>query len=387
MTPRPKVVVAPNPFKGSLGSPAVARAMAAGVRDVRPGVDVLELPVADGGEGTTEALVAAGGGETASVTVDGPLGEPVMATFGLLDGGATAVVELAASSGLPLVPPDRLDPRAASTYGFGQLLEEARRRGARRIIAGVGGSATNDGGAGMAQALGYRLLDAAGRDLPRGGAALAALDRIDAEGVDPAWRDVDVEVAVDVTNPLCGEQGATAVYGPQKGATPEMVLELDRALGQLARAMGGGVATTPGAGAAGGAGAGLLYFLGARLRRGAPLVVEAAGLDRALPGAAAVLTGEGRVDGQSIFGKGPIEVAHRAAAAGVPVALVTGGLGPDWELVLHEGVAVVEPLAEGLPLAERLARTPELLRAAAARAVVRLEELSRSTGRDRGRSC
>jgi glycerate kinase len=377
-----RVVVAPNPFKGSLGAPAAARAMAAGVRDVRPGADVIELPVADGGEGTTEALVAAGGGELAGVTVEGPLGEPVTATIGLLDGGATAVVELAASSGLPLLPPDRLDPRAASTYGFGQLLEEARRRGARRIIAGIGGSATNDGGAGMAQALGYRLLDPGGHELPRGGAALAALDRIDARGVDPAWRDVAVEVAVDVTNPLCGEEGASAVYGPQKGATPEIVGELDRALEQLARVMGGDVATTPGAGAAGGAGAGLLYFLGARLRRGAPLVVEAAGLDRALAGATAVLTGEGRVDGQSVFGKGPVEVAHRAVAAGVPVALVAGGLGPGWERVLDEGVAVVEPLAEDLPLADLLARAPELLRAAAGRALARLDGR-----RDRPRSC
>ncbi|HYZ00990.1 MAG TPA: glycerate kinase, partial [Candidatus Binatia bacterium] len=310
------------------------------------------------------------------------LGEPVTATIGLLDGGATAVVELAASSGLPLLPPDRLDPRAASTYGFGQLLEEARRRGARRIIAGIGGSATNDGGAGMAQALGYRLLDPGGHELPRGGAALAALDRIDARGVDPAWRDVAVEVAVDVTNPLCGEEGASAVYGPQKGATPEIVGELDRALEQLARVMGGDVATAPGAGAAGGAGAGLLYFLGATLRRGAPLVVEAAGLDRALPGATAVLTGEGRVDGQSVFGKGPVEVAHRAVAAGVPVALVAGGLGPGWERVLDEGVAVVEPLAEDLPLADLLARAPELLRAAAGRALARLDGR-----RDRPRSC
>jgi glycerate kinase len=385
--PAPRVVVAPNPFKGSLGAPAAARALAEGVRDAWPGAIVLELPVADGGEGTTEALVAAGAGELATATVEGPLGQPVEATLGLLDGGRTAVVELAASSGLPLVPADRLDPRVTSTYGFGQLLEEARRRGARRIIAGIGGSATNDGGAGMAQALGFRLLDAAGRDLPRGGAALAALERIDGASVDPDWRDVEVEVAVDVTNPLCGDAGASAVYGPQKGATPEMVGELDRALGRLAEVVGDEVAMTPGAGAAGGAGAGLLYFLGARLRRGAPLVVDAAGLDGALPGAAAVLTGEGRVDGQSVFGKGPVEVAHRARAAGVPVALVAGGLGPDWERVLGEGVTVVEPLAQGLPLPELLARAPELLRAAAARAVSRLEARPGSDVRDASRSC
>ncbi len=182
-------MAAPNPFKGSLGAPAAARAIALGIRDACSEAEVVEVPVADGGEGTVEALVAARAGELVTVTVEGPLGEPVEATYGLID-PTTAVVELAASSGLSLVPPERRDPRSTSTYGFGQLLEAARRRGARRIIAGVGGSATNDGGAGMAQALGFRLLDAEGRDLPRGGAALARLARIEAGGVDPGWREV-----------------------------------------------------------------------------------------------------------------------------------------------------------------------------------------------------
>jgi glycerate kinase len=263
-----------------------------------------------------------------------------------------------------------------STYGFGQLLDEARRRGARRIIAAVGGSATNDAAAGMAQALGYRLLDAAGDELPRGGAALSRLAWIDPSGVDPSWEEVDVEVAVDVTNPLCGPDGASAVYGPQKGATPEMVGELDAALATFGRVIGQDIAETPGAGAAGGAGAGLMVFLGARLRRGAPLVVEAAGLEGALIGARVVLTGEGRVDRQSAFGKGPVEVARRAAAARVPVILLAGGLGEGWEAVLDEGVTIVEPLAGPehgpLTMGEMMTRAPQLLRSAAARGLRRL---------------
>ncbi len=368
----PPIVVAPNPFKGSLGAPAAARAIASGVRDVLPQAEIRELPVADGGEGTVEALVAALDGEFHEVEVEGPLGDPVIAVYGTAEQGRLAIVELAASSGLPLIPSERLDPRRASTYGFGQVLEAARRRGARRILAGIGGSATNDAGAGMAQALGYRLLDADGREVPRGGAALARLRRIDASAVDPDWASVSVEVAVDVTNPLTGPEGATAVYGPQKGATDAVLVELESALQQFARLLPEGLAGTPGAGAAGGAGAALLFFLHADLRRGAPLVVEAAGLRSALAGAALVLTGEGRVDGQTVFGKGPIEVAHRAREAGVPVALLAGTLGPGWQAVLDEGVTVVEEVSAGIPLDQAMREAPALLRAAAARAVTAL---------------
>ena len=368
----PRVVIAPNPFKGSLGAPAAARAMAAGVRDVLPDAEIRELPVADGGEGTVEALVAALDGELQEVEVEGPLGDPVVAVYGTADQGRLAIVELAASSGLPLVPRESLDPRRASTYGFGQVLEAARRRGARRILAGIGGSATNDAGAGMAQALGYRLLDAKGRQLPRGGAALARLRQIDASAVDPGWASMVVEVAVDVTNPLTGPQGATAVYGPQKGGTGTVLMELEDALVHFAGFLPPGLAETPGAGAAGGAGAGLLFFLHARLRRGAPLVAEAAGLRSALAGANLVLTGEGRVDGQTVFGKGPIEVAHYAAEAGVPVALLAGTLGPGWPVVLEEGVTLVEEVSAGVPLDQAMREAPALLRAAAARAVAAL---------------
>jgi glycerate 2-kinase len=353
-----KVVAAPNPFKGSLGAPAVARAIAEGVRAALPEAQVAEIPVADGGEGTVEALVAARHGELLTQQVEGPLGEPVEATFGLIDGGTTAVLELAASSGLPLVPVEKRDPRVTSTYGFGQLLQAARSRGVRRMIAGIGGSATNDGAAGMAQALGFRLLDERGQELPHGGAALARLARIDASQVDRGWREIEMEVAVDVTNPLCGPEGASAVYGPQKGATPEIVDELDRALARFGeivkRDLGVEVADLPGAGAAGGAGAGLVAFMGARLERGAPLVIDAAGLSEALAGAGLVFTGEGRVDAQTAYGKGPAEVAARAAAAGVPVVLVAGGLGDGWERVLEAGVSAVVPVCEGAATVEEL---------------------------------
>ena len=375
--PAPRVVVAPNPFKGSLGAPAAAAAIAAGVHDALPDAEVIEVPIADGGEGTVEALVAAGGGELVPVEVEGPLGEPVTALFGRLDGGRTAVVELASSSGLPLVPDHLRDPRRASTYGFGQLLDAARRGGARRIIAAVGGSATNDGGAGMAQALGFRLLDDHGRDLPRGAAALPRLARIDDSGVDPAWAQVEVEVAVDVMNPLSGPAGATAVYGPQKGVAGEMVEELDAALLRLGRLLPPDVATTPGAGAAGGAGAGLLAFVGAKLRRGAPLVIEAAALEQALEGAVAVVTGEGGVDRQTVFGKGPIEVALRARAADVPVALLAGTLGEGWESVLDEGISIVEEIGTGLSIEQSMQDTPRLLRLAARRVMAKVVRLRR----------
>jgi glycerate kinase len=345
-----KIVVAPNSFKGSLSASQAAAAIARGVRQARPDAEVVEIPVADGGEGTVEALVSARQGTYRTVEVEGPLGDPVQATYGLVDGGATGVIELASASGLTLIPLDRRDPRRASTYGFGQLLDTVRRHGVASMIAGIGGSATNDGGAGMAQALGYRLLDASGRDLPRGGAALARLERIDSSGFDPGWRSISVMVACDVTNPLTGPQGASHVYGPQKGADEAAVLELDRALARLAeiveREMGKEVAEIPGAGAAGGAGAGLIAFLGARLLPGAPLVVEASGFDEALAGARLVITGEGRVDAQTAYGKAPGEVARRARASGIPVLLLAGSRGPGWESLSSMGVDSIVTLAE-----------------------------------------
>jgi glycerate 2-kinase len=346
-----KVLVAPNEFKGSLTAVQAAASIARGVREAFPDADVIEIPIADGGEGTVEALVKAHRGGLRAVDVEGPLGDPVRATYGLIESGRTAVVELASASGLTLIAPERRDPRLTSTYGFGQLLEAARKEGVDKVIAGIGGSATNDGGAGMAQAIGYRLLDATGRDLPRGGAALLQLDRIDPSGLDPRWRSVMVMVASDVTNPLTGPTGASFVYGPQKGADQEMVKLLDRALAHLAdvieRDLRKRVADLPGAGAAGGAGAGLIAFLDASLVPGAPLVVEASGFDRELPGANLVITGEGRVDSQTAYGKAPGEVARRARAAGVPVLLLAGSKGPGWESMKELGVSGVVTLADG----------------------------------------
>jgi glycerate kinase len=345
-----KVVVAPNAFKGSLTASQAATAIARGVREALPDAEVVEVPVADGGDGTVEALVSANRGEYRSVEVQGPLGDLVAAQYGLIDSGRTGVVELATASGLTLISSDRRDPRRTSTYGFGQLLQAVRRDGALEVIAGIGGSATNDGGAGMAQALGYRFLDSHGRDLERGGAALARLERIDSSGFDHRWSLVKVRVACDVTNPLTGPRGASAVYGPQKGADPQMVQELDAALGRLAavieRDLGKRVADIPGAGAAGGTGAGLVAFLDAELVPGAPLVVEAAGLDAHLAGADLVITGEGQVDEQTAYGKAPGEVAKRAKAAGVPVVLLAGSKGQGWEALNSLGVSSVLTLRE-----------------------------------------
>ena len=370
-----KVVVAPNSFKGSLSATQAARAIAAGVHQAFPDAETVEIPVADGGDGTVEALVNARNGTFRWVNVEGPLGDPVHASFGLIDDGRTAVVELASSSGFELISAARRDPRKTSTYGFGQLLEAARLSGVSSVIAGIGGSATNDGGAGMAQALGYRLLDAAGRDLSRGGLALQSLDRIDPSGLDEGWRSIQVLVACDVTNPLTGPTGASFVYGPQKGADHLTVRVLDRALAHLAgvfeRDFGKKVADIPGSGAAGGTGAGLIVFLGAKLVPGAPLVVEASGLDGALPGATLVVTGEGRVDGQTAYGKAPGEVARRAREAGVPVLLLAGSRGPGWESLSSLGIDSIVTLAEdGDPGGHNLQvlmhdAAPELTRAAA----------------------
>lgn len=346
-----KIVVAPNAFKGSLTAPQAAAAIARGVREVLPDAEIVEIPVADGGDGTVEALVSAHHGTFHAAEVEGPLGHPVTAVYGLIDGSLTGVVELASASGLILVPPEKRDPRRASTYGFGQLLKAVRGARVATILAGIGGSATNDGGAGMAQALGYRLLDASGRDLPRGGAALARLERIDPSGLDEGWTSVKVMVACDVVNPLTGPQGASYVYGPQKGADKAVVKELDSALAHLSevikRDLGLDVAGVPGAGAAGGAGAGLLAFLHATLVPGAPLVVEASGFDHALRGADLVITGEGRVDGQTADGKAPGEVATRAQKAGVPTLLLAGSKGPGWEKLNTRGVTAVVTLARG----------------------------------------
>lgn len=366
-----KILVAPDSFKGSLRSPEVAAAMARGVRSVLPGARVVELPVGDGGEGTLDALVTATGGELREHEVAGPLGEPVRARLGLLGDGDTVFVEMAEASGLSRLAPDRLDPLRASTYGTGQLLEAALRTGRSRVLVGIGGSATNDAGAGLLQALGARLLDAEGNELPPGGAALARLARIELDAFRrPA---VPLVVACDVTNPLCGPQGASTIYGPQKGASPEQIDCLDGALahfGRIATAiLGKDLTDAPGAGAAGGLGFALLAFLGARLERGVDLVLDAIGFDGHLEGANVVLTGEGRIDEQTTtYGKTVAGIGLRAQRAGVPVLALGGSLGENLLGYRSTGISGVSSIVpRPMPLEEAMERGAELVEAAAGR--------------------
>lgn len=371
-----RILIAPDSFKGSLGAPEVARAVAAGVRAAESGLEVMELPMADGGQGTVEAMVAATGGRLVEVEALDPLGRAIRARYGLLGDGQTAVIEMAAASGLTLLKPEERDPRLTTTYGTGQLIRAALDRGVRRIIVGIGGSATNDGGAGAAQALGVRFLDQDGNPLPPGGAGLARLERIDPSGLDPRLQQVEVLVACDVTNPLCGPRGASAVYGPQKGATPEMVRELDAALAHFAavvrREMGVDVAGFPGSGAGGGLSAGLVAFAGGKIRRGFELVAEATRLAEQVARADLIITGEGRTDRQTLNGKTVWGVAQVARQYGKPVVALSGSLGEGAEELLAHGVtALFSCIDRPMGLEEAMAEAPRLL-AAAAQNLVRL---------------
>ena len=360
-----RVVVAPQSFKGSADAVAVASAIARGVRRALPDASVEEMPLADGGEGTVRALVRATKGTLRAARVRDPLLREIRAEWGVLGDGTTAIVEMAAASGLPLLTALERDPRITSTRGTGELILAAAASGAHRIVIGIGGSATNDGGAGMARAIGYRFFDAEGNDLPEGGAALASLARIDGQ-TDPRLVRPAIEVACDVRNPLLGPEGASAIYGPQKGATPEVVAELDRALARYADVIEGFVGRSirdvPGSGAAGGLGAGLLAFLDARLVSGADLVLRAVDFTKHLKGAGLVITGEGRIDRQSGFGKLTGAVAAAARRAGIPVAGVAGSVGPGHEAlsldaiaVASDGVSIAQAMADPLPLIERAA--------------------------------
>jgi glycerate kinase len=344
----PRVVIAPQSFKGSADAVAVASAIARGVRRIWPRAECVELPLADGGEGTALALVRATGGEMRHTRVHDPLGREIDAQWGVLGDHVTAVLEMAAASGLPLLRDDERDPRVTSTRGTGELILTAAASGAQRIVIGIGGSATNDGGAGMARAFGYRFFDAESRELPEGGAALARLARIEGQ-TDPRLIRPAIDVACDVRNPLLGPEGATAVYGPQKGATPEIQRELEVALTRYADVVeafvGRDVRSVPGAGAAGGLGAGLIAFLDARLVSGALLVLDAVGFDKRLVGADLVVTGEGRIDGQSIYGKLTHAVTIAAKRRGVPVVAVAGIIGPGHEAMREAGIEAIETLA------------------------------------------
>jgi glycerate kinase len=359
--PLVRVLVAPDKFKGTLTAMQAARAIAAGWRRAIPDADIDLAPMADGGEGTLDTLVQALGGRRVARRVSGPLGDPVEAEFGVVERreGLMGVVEMARASGLGLVAESRRDPMRSTTKGTGELILGAAQERVLSLLVCIGGSATNDGGAGMAQALGVRLLDEQGAEVPPGGEGLVRLARIDATPLHPLVRSLRVVVATDVNNPLTGPLGASAVYGPQKGASPEAVAVLDRALGHYAavirRDLGIDVKDLPGAGAAGGLGAGLMAFLGARLRPGAEVVMEAVGLEGRLRRADLVVTGEGTFDEQSLRGKAPGAVLTLAQTHGVPAVVLCGR--QDREM---SGV-VVASLADRFGPAQATARAATLL--------------------------
>ncbi|MBC9784419.1 glycerate kinase [Heliobacterium chlorum] len=346
-----RIIVAPDSYKGSLSAVAVAAAMEQGIRSVFPRAEVHKVPIADGGEGTVEALVTATGGRIIKQQVTGPLGQTVDAFWGILGDGETAVIEMAAASGLTIVPKEKRDPRITTTFGTGQLIRAALDQGIRKFIIGIGGSATNDGGAGMAQALGVHLLDGKGDELPPGGSALAGLAKIDLSSIDPRLVETSILVACDVDNPLCGPKGASAVYGPQKGATADMIRELDQALGHYASiaaaATGKDIAERPGAGAAGGLGAGLMFFTNALLKPGVEIVLETTHFAELAKRADLVITGEGATDFQTAFGKAPVGVAKIAAQYNVPTVCLSGGLGKGADDVLEQGISGVMSIVPG----------------------------------------
>lgn len=365
-----KLVIAPDSFKESLSARAVAEAIAAGWARVYPDAELLLCPMADGGEGTVDALLSASDGKLQQTRVSGPLGDPVEAHWGLLP-NAQAIIEMAEASGLHRVEPGRRDVLAASSHGTGELIRAALDAGVRRIVLGLGGSATNDGGAGLLAALGVRFLDREGQELPLGGAALARLSQIDLTGLDTRLAQVEVMVAADVDNPLCGPRGASAVFGPQKGASPEQVVQLDEALAHYADVMaaklGEDLRDLPGVGAAGGLGFAARAVLRAGFRPGVELVAELSGLAQAVQGADLVITGEGRLDGQSLHGKTPVGVARIARAAGVPVIALAGSLGDGYQRLYAEGIGAAFSLAPGpLSLEQAMQQAADQLSARAA---------------------
>lgn len=371
-----KIVIAPDSFKESLSALEVANAIEQGLRQVIPDCEIVKIPVADGGEGTVQSMVDATGGSIVNLEVMGPLGNRVQAHYGILGGilanssngsaashanhGAIAVIEMASASGLHHVPREQRNPLLTTSYGTGELICDALNRGIKHIILGLGGSATNDGGAGMAQALDILLLDDQGKTLPAGGAALANLARIDITNAHPLLSQCTLEVACDVDNPLCGERGASAIFGPQKGATPEMVKQLDTALAHYADVIArNGISDHrdhAGAGAAGGMGLGVMAFLNAELKPGVEIVMQTVGLADKIRGADLVITGEGRIDGQTVFGKTPMGVLKQAKLQGIPTIGIAGCLGENANAILDQGMSAIFPIIPHLsPLEDVLA--------------------------------
>ncbi|NPC94906.1 glycerate kinase [Bacillus sp. WMMC1349] len=347
-----KVVIAPDSFKESMTSMEAAQSIEKGFKAVFPDAEYLKIPVADGGEGTVQALVDATGGTLLDKMVTGPLGAPVKAVYGLLGDGKTAVIEMTEASGLHLVPPKQRNPLVTTTRGTGELILDAVEKGAAKIIIGLGGSATNDGGAGMASALGVKFLNQDGQEIQDGGGYLSQIEQMDMSGLHPTLRHVKFEAACDVDNPLTGPRGASAIFGPQKGATEEMVINLDHHLKHYAQVINQELNcdtdSLPGAGAAGGLGAGLHAFLNTELKSGVDIVLDTLAFSEFIKGADLVITGEGKIDGQTIYGKTPAGVAKRASAANIPVIAFTGSLGMGWEHVYDKGISALFSIVPGI---------------------------------------
>ena len=338
-----KIAVAPNAFRGSLSAIQATDAISAGLcRSALPAPEIVPMPLADGGDGTLDVLLHGLGGERVRYTVTGPLGSPIQAAIGLLTGGDTAVIEIAQASGVELIPRPQRNPLIATTYGTGELIRAALEHGCQRILIGIGGSATVDGAAGCVQALGARLFDESGADIPRGGGGLSRLASIDVSGLTPLLKGAEITVLHDVTNPLIGPDGAARIFGPQKGASPAIVETLDANLTHFAalirRDLGIDVATLPGGGSAGGLGAGLPAFLGARLAPGGPAIIELLGYERQFAGVDLVITGEGKLDAQTSGGKAVMAIAQSARRAGIPVIALAGRLDADSAALNEMGI-------------------------------------------------
>lgn len=361
-----KIVIAPDSFKESMTALEAAEQIEKGFSNVFPHADYIKIPMADGGEGTVRSLVDATNGSIIRETVTGPLGAPIEASYGISGDGKIAVIEMAAASGLQLVPKERRNPLITTTKGTGELILAAVNRGVQRIIIGLGGSATNDGGAGMAQALGVRLQDEKGEEIGPGGGPLNKVCTIDRSGLYPELKHVHIEAACDVHNPLTGEHGASAVFGPQKGATQETISMLDKNLihfaNVLKQELGKDVAKVPGAGAAGGLGAGLLAFLDAELKRGVDIVIKAVQLEEQMRYADLVLTGEGKIDTQTIYGKTPVGVAETAKRYQIPVIALAGAIEDNSDIVYEHGIdAMFSIVPKSIPLQAALANAGEFM--------------------------
>ncbi|KLU67984.1 glycerate 2-kinase [Desulfosporosinus acididurans] len=346
-----RIVIAPDSFKGCLNATKVALAMQKGARRVFPEAQIDLIPMADGGEGTVEAVLNAVKGRKIEVKAKDPIGRQISAFYGLIENDKTAIIEMAAASGLPLLRAEERNPRITSTQGTGELIRDALDRGVKKILLGIGGSATNDGGAGLAAALGVKLLNSQGEELPPGGAALANLQDIDVSELDSRLAEVQCEVACDVQNPLCGPEGASAVYGPQKGAKPEDIRILDAALlnfgEKLSKLSGTNLLELPGGGAAGGLGAGLVGFLGAKLRPGSQMILDVAKAEEKIKHADLVLSGEGMTDFQTAYGKVPVGVAALAVKYKVPVVVISGAVEGQPDLLGDYGVNCCFSVSEG----------------------------------------